>query len=232
MKRETTNLIRFVLEELLPPIVRDSGLFRMAAKLAWGDHIDRLADFRARATELTPEEYYTLYRDHPRVQHGTDNSEACIARIIADCRAADSICDVGCGTGELLRRIQTAGTAAKRLTGVDFAVDDAKALPGIEYVASRIEKLPFADGAFDTVICTHTLEHILDFAQSIAELRRVAQRQLIVVVPREREYKYTFNPHFNFFPYAHSLLKVMHPSPRDHQVAIIGRDIYYREVRA
>jgi hypothetical protein len=47
MKRETTNLIRFLVEDLLPPIVRDSAIFRAVARAAWGSHIDALADFRS-----------------------------------------------------------------------------------------------------------------------------------------------------------------------------------------
>ena len=39
MKRETTNKIRFVLEDIVPPILRDSRLFKAVAKLAWGKHI-------------------------------------------------------------------------------------------------------------------------------------------------------------------------------------------------
>ena len=107
LNRETTNRIRFVLEDVLPPILRDSRLFRSAAKLAWGEHIGRLASFRERAPFLTAEEYETLYRDHPRVHEGTDNSEACISRIVAE-TLGESICDVGCGTGVLLKRIRQA----------------------------------------------------------------------------------------------------------------------------
>lgn len=230
MNREMTNRIRFVLEDLLPPAVRDSGLFRAAATLAWGKHITRLADFRARAPFLSTEEYETLYRDHPRVHEGTDNSEACIRRIVDDV-VGDSVCDVGCGTGALLKRIRDARPDVAQLTGVDFVVDDAAALPGIDYVAARIESLPFADRAFDTVICTHVIEHVLEYREAIAELRRIAARRLIIVVPREREYRYSFNPHFNFFPYTHSFLRAAHPVPSSHVCVDIGRDIYYCEDR-
>lgn len=230
MNRETTNRIRFVLEELLPPIMRDSGLFRWAAKTVWGQHIDKLAKFRERAPFLTAGEYELLYREHPRVHKGTDNSEGCIARITADV-SGESVCDVGCGTGVLLSRIKEARPDIKRFTGVDFVVDDAAALPGIDYVAAKIEALPFEDSAFDTVICTHVIEHVLEYRQSIAELRRIARKRLIIVVPREREYRYSFNPHFNFFPYKHSFLRAAHPVPARHECVDIGRDIYYREDR-
>lgn len=229
MNRETTNRIRFVLEDILPPVVRDSRLFRTVASLAWGDHISRLASFRERAPFLTPEEYEALYRDHPRVHEGTDNSDACVEKIIAS-TVGTSVCDVGCGTGILLKRIRAA-RGEGRYVGVDFVVEDAAAIDGMEYVAARIEELPFEDGAFDTVICTHVIEHVLEYRQAIAELRRIARRRLIVVVPREREYRYSFNPHFNFFPYTHSFLRAMHPVPASHVCVDIGRDIFYCEDR-
>jgi SAM-dependent methyltransferase len=230
MNRETTNRIRFVLEDVLPPFLRDSGVFRWAAKRVWGDHISQLAKFRERAPFLSAEEYAELYRNHPRVHEGTDNSAACIARIVGSIEGG-SVCDVGCGTGALLSRIQSAHPNLARLVGVDFVIDDASSLPGIEYVAAKVERLPFADGEFDTVICTHVIEHILDYRQAIAELRRIAKRQLIIVVPREREYRYTFNPHFNFFPYTYSFLRAVHPVPPTFVCEDIGRDIFYMEDR-
>ncbi|WP_377290068.1 class I SAM-dependent methyltransferase [Rhizobium sp. SG2393] len=230
MNRETTNRIRFVIEDVLPPILRDSAMFRGLAKLVWGEHIVHLARFRERAPLLTPEEYETLYRHHPRVHAGTDNSEACIRRIVGAIEG-ESVCDVGCGTGALLTHIRAGNPGLKRLTGVDFVVEDAAQLDGIDYVAARIEDLPFADGEFDTVVCTHVIEHVLDYRQAIAELRRIARRRLIIVVPREREYRYSFNPHFNFFPYTHSFLRAMHPLPADYVCVDIGRDIFYSEVR-
>lgn len=230
MNRETTNRIRFVLEDLLPPVVRDSAIFHRVARAAWGDHVTRLASFRARAPFLTAREYEDLYREHPRVHEGTDLSNDCVSRIIADVTPG-SVCDVGCGTGALIRRIRDARSDCDAFTGVDFVVEDAAAIEGVTYVAARIEELPFPDRHFDTVICTHVIEHVLEYRQAIAELRRIAARRLIIVVPREREYLYSFNPHFNFFPYAHSFLRAVHPVPENHVCELIGRDIYYREDR-
>lgn len=228
MRREMTNRIRFVLEDIVPPALRDSGLFRAAASMAWGSHVGDLARFRERAAFLTDEEYEALYRKHPRVHEETDNSEACIAAIAADI-LGDSVVDVGCGTGALLRRIRAAHPGLARMIGVDFVIDPSVSDDGIEYVAEKVETLPFPDKAFDTVICTHVIEHIVDYRAAIAELRRVTRRRLIIVVPREREYRYTFNPHVNFFPYTHSFLRAMMPVPESHACRNIGRDIYYRE---
>lgn len=228
MNRETTNRIRFVLEDIVPAFLRDSFLFKGFAGLVWGRHIGDLAKFRERAVFLSDAEYEDLYKNHPRVHEGTDNSKACIERISADVQG-ESVCDVGCGTGVLLQMIHKRRPELGRLVGVDFAIDDAETLPGIEYVAAKIEDLPFEDDAFDTVICTHVIEHVLDYRAAIAELRRITKHKLIIVVPREREYRYTFNPHFNFFPYTHAFLRAMIPVPSDHVCVDIQRDIYYAE---
>lgn len=228
MNRETTNRIRFILEDILPAFLRDSSAFRTMAGLFWGKHISDLATFRERAPFLTDEEYEALYQKHPRVHEGSDNSEKCIQRIIKDVTGS-SVCDVGCGTGYILSRIKDKHPEMTQLTGVDFVIDDADTLDGIDYVAAKIEDLPFEDKAFDTVICTHVIEHVLDYRKAIAELRRITAKRLIIIVPREREYRYTFNPHFNFFPYTHSFLRAMQPVPDNHVCEDISRDIYYCE---
>jgi 2-polyprenyl-3-methyl-5-hydroxy-6-metoxy-1,4-benzoquinol methylase len=229
MRREQTNQIRFIMEELLPPIVRDTALFRFAASLAWGKHISTLAEFRKAAPFLSADQYEKLYSEHPRVHEATDNSLACLQRIAADA-IGSSVCDVGCGTGALLAHVRDHAAAPfDRLVGVDMIEPDRPLGEGIEFVSSWVEDLPFPDKAFDTVICTHVLEHILDYRRAIAELRRIARRRLIIVVPREREGIYTFNPHFNFFPYKHSFLRAMIPVPTTHVCTDIGRDIYYME---
>jgi 2-polyprenyl-3-methyl-5-hydroxy-6-metoxy-1,4-benzoquinol methylase len=232
MRREQTNQIRFIIEELLPPIIRDTGLFKFAATLAWGKHISRLADFRKTAPFCTAEEYDQLYRSHPRVHEDTDNSLACLQRIAADA-IGNSVCDVGCGTGALLTHLRReAREPFAEMVGVDMIEADKPIGDGITFVCSCVEDLPFADKSFDTVVCTHVIEHILDFRRAIAEVRRIARRRLIIVVPREREGIYTFNPHLNFFPYRHSFLRAMIPVPIAHVCCDIGRDIYYMEDHA
>jgi SAM-dependent methyltransferase len=228
--RETSNRIRFVIEELLPPLLRDSSLFRRLAQHVWGEHILDLAQFRAHAPFLSEPEYEALYRAHPRIHAETDNSIACVDRVVSD-TIGTSVCDVGCGTGYLLAKVLDGHPEITRATGVDFVINDPVSRPGITYMEAKIETLPFEDGEFDTVICTHVIEHILDYRGAIAELRRIARKRLIVVVPREREAIYSFNPHFNFFPYVHSILRAMIPVPTDHVCVDIGRDIYYCEER-
>lgn len=65
--------------------------------------------------------------------------------------------------------------------------------------------MPFNNDTFDTVICTHALEHIKDVKTALKELRRICRRKLIIVVPCQREYRYTFDLHINFYPYRYNV---------------------------
>jgi ubiquinone/menaquinone biosynthesis C-methylase UbiE len=138
-------------------------------------------------------------------------SVTCIARIVSDVDGG-----IGCGTGQLLQLVREAhGAKIGRFVGVDFIIPEHFRGEGFQFVEAQIERLPFPERAFDTVICTHVLEHILDLRAAISELRRITRKRLLIVVTREREGIYTFNPHFNFFPYSHSFLRAMIPLPPD-----------------
>jgi len=229
MRRETTNAIRAVLEEALPPMLRDSKPMRWLFRRHWGHLVDDIEQFRERIPFVTDAEYREIYERMPRVQDETDNSAACLARILGAIEG-ETVLDVGCGTGYLLDHVKRARPDLA-LTGVDFIIEAGTRTrhPDIRFTEANIEQLPFADGAFDTVVCTHVLEHILEFRQALSELRRVARRKLVIVVPREREYRFTFNPHLHFFPYPHSFLRYVTPVPEAHELEGIGRDIFYAE---
>ncbi len=233
MRREAVNKIRYLLEEWLPPVLRDSTLMRFMFRLYWGRFVDDLEVFREKITSLSPDDYRRIYERMPRIQDQTDNSIACLEEIAARLTSG-KVCDVGCGTGYLLNFLCERDLRSDRtFTGVDFIIDEqtASGHPSIDFVAAPIEQLPFPDRHFDTVICTHVLEHILDIRAAMTELRRVCARRLIVVVPLEREYRFTFNPHIHFFPYPHSFLRHVIPVPAAHLLKTIGRDLLYIEER-
>lgn len=234
MRRETVNKIRYVLEEWLPPALRDSRFMRWLFRLHWGRFIDDLEQFRYDVAKLTPETYRSIYERMPRIQHHTDNSRACLEAIAARVLPGRAV-DVGCGTGylvEFLRRQPALENV--ELHGVDFMIEaDTKTRhPSINFVEAPIEALPFPDAHFDTVVCTHVLEHVLDIRAAIAELRRVCAKRLVIVVPLEREYRFTFNAHLHFFPYPHSFLRHILPVPAGAEIEVIGRDLLYVEPRA
>jgi len=233
MRRETANRIRFVLEELFPPIMRDSIVFRWLIGLRYGSFAREFFAFRRRAPFMTDAEFADFYRRYPRILDETDLSRICIDRIAEDAKPGRA-CDVGCGTGYLMRHLKSqARLAASSFVGVDIAVpppDEAMADVGT-FVEARLERLPFPDRSFDTVICTHTLEHIFGFQRAIEELRRICSGRLIIVVPLERAYRYNFNPHLHFFAYPEGFLAQIVPIPEQHHCEVLKRDIYYWEDR-
>src|SRR5258708_17275093 len=105
MRREHTNQIRFIMEELLPPIIRDTALFKLAASLAWGEHISTLPEFRKSAPFGTAEEYDRLYRLHPRVHQHTDTSLPSLQLIPPD-TIGSSIYAGGSGSAALLPHLR------------------------------------------------------------------------------------------------------------------------------
>jgi ubiquinone/menaquinone biosynthesis C-methylase UbiE len=48
-----------------------------------------------------------------------------------------------------------------------------------------VQNLSFADNSFDIVICQQVLEHVPHPVRAMAELKRVARKQLIISVPYE-----------------------------------------------
>ncbi len=230
MKREHTNIIRLILEDCIPPAVRDLSLLNRLFSWLSGIDLKKCRQLRESIPTLTPEQLNDFYKDFPRIQDQTDNSQQCIKQII-DNVTGRTVCDIGCGTGHLLSCVSKLD-AIETLVGVDFSEHpEWKSQEKIEFLKHDIFNLPFEGGRFDTVISTHTLEHVLDIPAAIQELRRICSQRLIIVVPRERESIWSFNPHFHYFPYEHSFLKFLLPLPKQWQIKRIGRDYLYIENR-
>ena len=94
------------------------------------------------------------------------------------------------------------------ISAVDLVLPSQR-VEGIHYQEATLTKLPFANHSFDTVICTHALEHIKDCHCALEELRRVCRKRLIIVLPKQREYQYTFDLHIHFFPYKYNVQKFL-----------------------
>ena len=92
--------------------------------------------------------------------------------------------DVGCAEGFFMAAIADARGA--EVWGVDLsdhAVAAARQQRGLTVASAEATRLPFADGAFDLVYSTEVIEHVLDPAAMLAEMRRVSRRHVLVTTP-------------------------------------------------
>jgi SAM-dependent methyltransferase len=101
-----------------------------------------------------------------------------------------SVLDVGCGEGVLT--CEWAGRLdGGRIVGIDLddpklrAEWDKRSRPNLEYRAEEATSLSFADDEFDLASAIEVLEHVPEPEATLAEMARVAERWLLVSVPRE-----------------------------------------------
>ncbi len=228
--RGVANAIRFMIDELVPPLIRDSKWFMwIPFKLLFGKQSNYFFDFKKKLHLMSDEEIAEVYRatQHVHFSRATDLNEKCIDKIKADV-VGTKLLDVGCGRGYLVNILEK----NHAVTGVDFVEQkNSRATNKSPFIKADIGALPFADNSFDTVICTHTLEHVKDIDLALKELRRVCKHKLILVVPQQRPYQYTFDLHVHFFPYQHDFLNLTEKNKKFDQTTVesLDGDIYYQE---
>jgi SAM-dependent methyltransferase len=112
------------------------------------------------------------------------------ARLLAQVTALapGRVLDAGCGEGHVSAWLAAALPAAE-ITGVDGRPEALVAFrernPGLRAVEGDLASLPFEDGAFDLVVCTEVLEHLVDPRRALRELGRVSAGHLFLTVPHE-----------------------------------------------
>ncbi len=101
-----------------------------------------------------------------------------------------SVLDVGCGEGVLTHE-WAERLGDRRIVGIDLDDDKLRAewakrrRSNLEYRCEEATRLSFADDEFDMATAIEVLEHVPDPEQTVAEMARVAERRLLVSVPRE-----------------------------------------------
>jgi SAM-dependent methyltransferase len=228
MSRTASLRINDALDRWLPPAIRDSKLIGRMVRSFYAPLTEDITTFKDRAFYLSRAEYAAFYQSlRSKVDQGDTDLTPESLEAVVGAVAGDRVLDVACGTGHLASILAGRGHA---VVGCDVAVTAGRrgADPRVEWCDGNVEQLPFRDGAFDTVVSTHTLEHVQHLGVALKELRRVAGSRLVVVVPRQRPYRVTFNPHIQFFPYRFSFLAwtgTDHP----HSLDVVGGDWLYVE---
>ena len=164
-----------------------------------------LSSFSRRSYELehldkgdfTPEEYEGCLVELRRINEWLGDARALRATLVPEIERAGlrsfSLLDVGAGSGELLRVAARSARARgwrARLVGLELNERSARAVleesgdfAEINAVRGDAFHLPFADGAFDYVICSLFTHHFRDegVVEILREFKRVARRRLFVI---------------------------------------------------
>lgn len=99
----------------------------------------------------------------------------------ADLQPGDRVLDVGCGTGVVARRASTDVAPDGNVVGIDTnegmlevaRTTAADRYPSIEWRRADATDLPFAEGAFDVVLCQQVLQFVPTPVAALREMRRV-----------------------------------------------------------
>lgn len=87
-------------------------------------------------------------------------------------RPPGRLLDVGCGTGDLAAIFGRRGWSVAGIEPSSAAAEHARAI-GVEAVAGTLAAAPWEAGEFDAILFNHSLEHIDDPAQAVADAARL-----------------------------------------------------------
>jgi ubiquinone/menaquinone biosynthesis C-methylase UbiE len=95
---------------------------------------------------------------------------------------ANSLLEVGCGTGHFTRWFAKQGLHVTGLDASPAMLEQARLRNGTNYLLGDAQALPFANQRFDLVALITTLEFVTDPVQALREALRVARQGLLLGV--------------------------------------------------
>lgn len=129
--------------------------------------------------------------------------------------------DVGCGNSPFRHLLNAATT---HYQGVDVPAAEAFGYqnPDTVYYDGRV--LPFADQAFDAVLCTEVLEHIPDPTETLREIQRVLKPGGLFIATIPWSARFHYQPH-DYHRYTPSMLSQLFRDFRDVTIEPRGTDL-------
>jgi SAM-dependent methyltransferase len=118
---------------------------------------------------------------HPAVRALFEPRVDYLAGLVPDASRA-SILDVGCGNAFMTQPLEERFGDA---VGLDLSGAMLRASPGRLRVQASAWELPFADGSFDVVTCSHLLHHLhsADRVHAVRDMARVARDAVVLYEP-------------------------------------------------
>jgi len=224
LSRDFTAIINYFLDNICPPILRDCYYIMYPIyRLACGKSTAKLLKYKDHYAFLSKKEYSDYYEHAgrtPLAKRPTDLNSAGIHFIFDNIQGNECL-DVGCGRGWLAKQLVQKGyktTAVDIVEPIDYTIKD-----GYSFIKGDMENLPFSDTSFDTVISTHVLEHVPNFDIAFNELLRVTKKRLIIILPRQREYRYVADLHIRYFPYLYNV-QIAFSKQKDVMITRVGSD--------
>src|SRR4051794_37483641 len=106
-----------------------------------------------------------------------DRKFARICAVLRNQLPCEAFLDAGCGDGRYLAALD--GELPERIAGVDIAeriLETARSrVPRADLRQANLESLPFEDAAFDLVLSSQVIEHVVDAPAAARELARVTR---------------------------------------------------------
>jgi SAM-dependent methyltransferase len=151
---------------------------------------DRLRDVYERRAELEYAE------PPPPPDPRLDRKFERVWQLVSERLPCDAFLDAGCGDGRHLAALARSGHRPARVVGTDLSqrilatARTAAAPLEPELIQANLEALPIENNAFDLVLCTQVIEHLLDPSAGVQELRRVLRPggTLVLTTDNRRAY--------------------------------------------
>jgi len=148
---------------------------------------------------LPSDELRDLYEARAEQQYGSavplpdprlDRKFARICALVREQLPCEAFLDAGCGDGRYLAALEAELPA--RVAGVDISeriLETARArVPRADLRQANLESLPFDDGAFDLVLSSQVIEHVVDADAALRELARVLRPDGALVLSTDNKW--------------------------------------------
>ena len=154
---------------------------------------------------------------------------------LLELKEADTVLEVGCGEGHLIKRIQR-DYPHLQIAGFDISyriVEQAiRAVKGVSFLQASADQMPWPDDSWDVVVVCEVMEHLSDPEKALLELQRVTRKGCLLSVPREPVWRMANMARGKYWPsLGNTPGHIQHWSTEDF-VALISKCFHVRQVRS